>query len=166
MGRLCERAVLGAALAMLLAGCGARDEGESADDFAARVKGDGVAPAATASGQKPKNVAVANLPQAAADGKKALKFAQQYVPAGSGAKSQNGLTIRPNGTFELAENSKTVSGKYQWLPDGKRLRLIGVENRPIVLVANGALYRMTNENVPLDDVTPDRMYQLPAAEKP
>lgn len=165
MGRLCERAVLGAALAVMLAGCGARDEGESAADFAARVKGDATT-SAPASGQAPKNAAVANLPQAATDGKKAVKFAQQYVPAGSDAKSQNGLTIRPDGTFELAENGRTVSGKYQWLPDGKRLRLNGVENRPIVLVANGALYRMTNENVPLDDVTPDRMYQLPTAEKP
>ncbi|MXP26299.1 hypothetical protein GRI39_09650 [Altererythrobacter indicus] len=164
MGRLCERAVLGAVLAMMLAGCGARDEGESANDFAARIKGESAA-SANASNQK-KNAAVANLPQAAADGKKAVKFAEQYVPAGSDAKSQNGLTIRPDGTFALAENGKKVSGKYQWLPDGKRLRLIGVESRPIVLVANGALYRMTNENVPLDDVTPDRMYQLPAVEKP
>ena len=45
--------------------------------------------------------------------------------------------IRPDGTFVLVENGRPVTGRYEWLPDGRRLRLGGVVNQPLVLVGDG-----------------------------
>lgn len=140
-------------VALSLVGCGSRNPNESADAYANRVGG-AVAASPGAAGAQP----AAALPQPATNGKQALAFATPYdqVDPDSGAK--RGLTINRDGTFELIENGQTTRSTYSWLPDGKRLRLNGVANRPIVLIANGAIYRLTNENVPLDDLTPDRMY--------
>ena len=60
----------------------------------------------------------------------------------------------------IVKEGRTTTGNWEWLADGKRLRLTGVERQPIVLIADGALYRMQNEDVPFDDVTPDRTYRL------
>jgi len=136
-----------AALAALTA-CSRSDEGESAEDYAARMGG---AQQAGISGRD------LNLPKVVENGREALSYAEAYVQTAADGTKQ-GLTINSDGTFVLLENGKTVSGRYEWLPDGKRLRLLGVEFRPIVMVGDGAIYRMTNEDVPLDDTAPERMF--------
>jgi hypothetical protein len=146
-------------LAALLSACGGSNEpgGESADDFASRINGS----APTAAGAQQTNAAPRpDLPQPAANGREGLAAGAAYVQASADGTVTHGLTIQPDGSFELIENGQKTNGTYEWLPDGRRLRLNGVETRPIVLVADGALYRLTNENVPLDDLTSDRMYTL------
>ena len=138
-------------IAILLSGCGSKGNGESAADYANKIGNADATPAAS-------SAAAAKLPKPTADGKKAIAFTTPYTQVDSSTGARRGLTINPDGTFELVENGQAVHGTYQWLPDGKRLRLNGVAERPIVLIANGAIYRLTNENVPLDDLTPDRMY--------
>lgn len=142
-------AALAASLALPLAACGSRNQGDNAQSYANKIGGP-ASPAAT--------TPAAALPQAAPNGKKAVSYASPYSQVDPETGVKRGLTINQDGTFELVENGQTTRGTYTWLPDGKRLRLNGVTERPIVLVANGALYRLTNENVPLDDLTPDRMY--------
>ena len=142
-------------IAILLSACGSKGNGESASDYANKIGNAGASPAAS-------SAAAAKLPKPAADGKKAVAFTTPYTQVDASTGVRRGLTINPDGTFELVDNGQTTRGTYQWLPDGKRLRLNGVSDRPIVLIANGAIYRLTNENVPLDDLTPDRMY-APAA---
>ena len=146
---------------LALAACGSNEQGESADDFAARLDGASAAEAGAANdgAGQPVNPQLANLPKVAANGQQAVRFDSDYVNTAADG-STSGLSIYQNGTFRLVENGQLTEGRYEWLPDGKRLRLNGVGFRPIVLVADGALYRMTNENVPLNDVTPDRMYSL------
>src|SRR5690606_2553673 len=132
----------------LLAACSRGDEGESAEDYAARMAG------AQQPGVSGRDL---NLPKTAENGRTALSYAEAYVQTAADGTKQ-GLTLNRNGTFVLLENGQTVSGRYGWLADGKRLRLLGVANRPIVMVADGAIYRMTNEHVPLDDTAPERMF--------
>lgn len=138
------------ALAALIAlsACSRGDDGESAEDYAARMAG---AQKAGVSGRD------LNLPKVAENGREALSYANAYVQTAPDGTKQ-GLTINEDGTFVLLENGRTIKGRYQWLPDGKRLRLLGVEFRPIVMVADGVIYRMTNEDVPLDDTAPERMF--------
>lgn len=143
-------------IAILLSGCGSKGNGESASDYANKIGNAGATTSAASS------TAATKLPEPASDGKKAVAFTTPYTQVDPSNGVRRGLTINPDGTFELVENGQTTRGTYQWLPDGKRLRLNGVSDRPIVLIANGAIYRLTNENVPLDDLTPDRMY-APAA---
>ncbi|AKM08552.1 hypothetical protein [Pelagerythrobacter marensis] len=147
---------------LVLAACGERPEGESADDFAARVNG-GAAPAeegvASEAKKQPDGPRDPSLPRVAADGRKALQQAATYTQPNADG-SADSLAIRQDGTYTLVEDGRTTTGEWQWLPDGKRLRLEGLVRQPIVLVADGALYRMQNENVPFDDVTPDRAYRL------
>lgn len=141
-------------ICLALLACGERQPAESSDEFAARLKGTAIKP-----------VNKAELPTVAENGKTAIQTSVPYsqkAPDGS----VSGLQFKTDGTFQLNEDGKTISGTYTWLPDGKRLRLNGVEKRPIVLIANGALYRMTNEDVPLDDITPDRMMVTGAPEAP
>lgn len=154
--------ILAAPLA--LAACGEQPKGESAEDFAARVNGgDAAAGQTTRGGPQPDGPRDPSLPRVAADGRKALQDAAYVRPNADG--TADSLSIADDGTFTLTEGGRTQTGTWEWLPDGKRLRLDGVVRQPIVLVANGALYRMQNENVPFDDVTPDRTYRLaPAAE--
>jgi len=132
----------------LLTACSRDDRGESAEGYAARM---GEAQQAGVSGRD------LNLPKVAEDGRKTLSYAHAYVQSAADGTKQ-GLTINHDGSFVLMENGRTVSGRYEWLTDGKRLRLLGVESRPIVMVADGAIYRMTNEDVPLDDTAPERMF--------
>ena len=139
-----------AAFAALLAGCSQPEEGETGDEFAARVNGN----QPQASG--PADPA---MPRVASNGKQALRKGAAYTQKGLDGQPGS-LAINPDGTYALIENGRTQRGNWEWLPDGKRLRLQGVANGPIVLVADGALYRMQNEDVPFDDVTPDRMYSL------
>jgi|GEM_PF-5045278 len=143
-----------ASLPLLLAACGSNDDGESADDFAGRLGGGS---AANSGVGQPVNPALADLPQPAPDGKEAVSYETSYVQQAPGG-GQDGLTINEDGTFRLVEGGKITEGTWDWLPDGKRLRLNEVDYRPIVLIADGAIYRLTNENVPLNDLTPDRMY--------
>lgn len=146
-----RRTFLCLAMTALLAACGQQSEGESADDFASRVNGDSATSPPPGSTDGP---ADPGMPRVAADGRKALAQGVTYHQRGGA----NSIAIRSDGTFTLVEDGRTTTGKWDWLADGKRLRLEGVTYGPIVLVANGALYRMQNENVPFDDVTPDRMY--------
>lgn len=145
-------AFLGVSLIVLLAGCGQRSPGEGAQDYANKIGGAAATPGASPA-------PAGSLPQAAANGRKAVTFATPYTQVDANTGVKRGLTINQDGTFDLLENGQATHGTYTWLADGKRLRLNGVANRPIVLVANGAIYRLTNENVPIDDLTPDRMYQ-------
>ncbi len=147
------------AIALLLTACGDQPQGETSDDFASRVGTGAPAPAATVSG------APAAGPALPAHARSALKTGTAYVRSG-GEADANSLDIRPDGTFVLVENGRPVTGRYEWLPDGRRLRLGGVVNQPLVLVGDGALYRMQNENVPFDDVSPDRTYLLPGSTGP
>ncbi|WP_338447064.1 hypothetical protein V5F89_04555 [Pelagerythrobacter marensis] len=144
---------------LALAACGERPEGESAEDFAARVNG-GATPAA-ASGprdaKQPDGPRDPSLPRVAADGRKALDQGNAYWRSNPDG-TRDSLAIGKDGTFTMVQDGQTQTGKWEWLPDGKRLRLLGVTHQPIVLIADGALYRMQNENVPFDDVTPDRVY--------
>lgn len=137
-----------APLALALAACGSRD-GEDADDFASQLGGHGTTQ---------DNAALARLPKAAPDGRKAIRYTKPYWGTGmNGGKS--GVQFFSNGTYRLQEDGRTRDGRYEWLPDGKRLRLQGVTFRPVVLIAqDGAMYRMTNENVPITDITPDRLF--------
>lgn len=151
IGLLGKTAVL-VPLCLALVACGKREPAESPEDFAARLKGTAIQPSNPA-----------NLSAVAENGKAAIKTSQTYSQKGPDG-TVNGLQFKTDGTFMLHEDGKTVQGTYEWLPDGKRLRLKGVEKRPIVLIANGALYRMTNEQVPLDDLTPDRMMVTGAPE--
>ncbi len=144
------------AAAALLAGCNKSEESESADDFASRIEG----------GQpQASGPTRADMPRVAANGKQALKTNAAYTQRGADGKP-NSLAINPDGTYALTENGRTQRGKWAWLPDGKRLRLEGVTYGPVVLVADGAVYRMQNEDVPFDDVTPDRMYSLSGGSLP
>ena len=150
-----------AALAFILAAplalsaCGSEPaESESADDFAARVGGAGEAGPTPADGPRDPS-----LPRVAADGRQALNQAAAYTQENPDGTSDS-LAVRQDGTFTLVEEGRTTTGNWEWLADGKRLRLTGVERQPIVLIADGALYRMQNEDVPFDDVTPDRTYRL------
>lgn len=133
-----------------LAACGLQQGTDNADDYASRVNGGGIA--ATPGAAQPD----ASMPQVASNGKAALKTGATYSQKGGSA--DKAIQIDPDGTYKLVEDGQASEGKWEWLPDGKRLRLIGVVHQPIVLVANGAIYRMQNENVPFDDVTIDRMY--------
>jgi len=151
MRRQFPSGLLGASLIVLLASCGQRSPGENAQDYANKVGGPAAAPA---SGSR-----ATSLPQAAANGRKTVTFATPYTQVDASTGVKRGLTLNQDGTFDLLENGQATHGTYTWLPDGKRLRLNGVANRPIVLIANGAIYRLTNENVPIDDLTQDRMYQ-------
>jgi hypothetical protein len=146
--RLLKIALIAAPLSLPLAACGSRD-GDGAGDYAAQF-GEGQ------SGQD--NAAIARLPKAAPDGRKAIRYTKPYQGRGlDGNKSA--VQFFSNGTYRLQEGGRTRDGQYQWLPDGKRLRLVGVTFRPIVLIADdGAMYRMTNENVPITDLTPDRLF--------
>jgi hypothetical protein len=144
---------LALSVALLLPSCGSRDPDQSADAYASRVGG----PAAGSPGAATAKTGAA-LPQPAPNGRQAVTFAAPYSQVDPYSGAKNGLTINRDGTFELIENGQATRGTYTWLRDGKRLRLNGVATRPIVLIANGAIYRLTNENVPLDDLTPDRMY--------
>lgn len=148
--RLLKTVLLVAPLALALAACGSRD-GEDADDFASRMANADAAE---------KNALLKNLPKAAADGRKAIRYTRPYFGTGvDGARA--GVQFFSNGTFRLQEGGRTVDGPYQWLSDGKRIKLMGVGRRPIVLIAeNGAMYRMTNELVPITDLTPDRLYSV------
>ena len=144
---------------LTLAACGEAPEGESADDFAARVNAGG---ASATQGAQPDGPRAPSLPRVAADGRAALRQAAAYTQPNEDG-SADSLTIRQDGTFALVENGRATTGAWRWLPDGKRLRLEGLVQQPIVLVADGALYRMQNEDVPFDDVTPDRAYRLKPA---
>lgn len=154
--------VLAAPLA--LAACGEQPEGESADDFAARVNAGGDAGAPAARGAQPDGPRDPSLPRVAADGRQALDQAAAYTQPNADGTADS-LSVRQDGTFTLVEDGRTTEGTWQWLPDGKRLRLEGVVQQPVVLVADGALYRMQNERVPFDDVTPDRTYRLGGAQQ-
>lgn len=140
-------------LALSLASCGSQHQGESADDYASKVGGPASALPSTAASAKEE------LPRPEADGRKAVAFAEPYAQIDTNTGAKRALKISQDGTFELTENGRVTRGTYTWLSDGKRLRLNGVSDRPIVLVAKGALYRLTNEDVPIDDLTPDRMYR-------
>lgn len=157
------RIFLATTLALTLAACGSgTDNTDSADDFAARLNGES-APAADGNRAVAKKAgSQAHLPQAAANGRDAIRTDVMYTNAAFGG-GERGLQLANDGTFSLREeDGTTLSGSYEWLPDGRRLRLKGVESNPIVIVADGALYRVMNEDVPLDDVGPERMYALPA----
>lgn len=143
------------ALPLALAACGDQPEGESADDFASRVNAGDAAATPQADGPRDPS-----MPRVAANGAQALSAKAAYTQPAAEGETPNSLAIRQDGTFTLVEDGRTLEGGWEWLPDGKRLRLKGVVHQPIVLVADGALYRMQNENVPFDDVTPDRMYTL------
>ena len=147
---------------LLLAACNnsaGEGESESAQDFAARVNGQ----SAPAKDDPAQRAMLDALPKAAANGRTAVTFATEYTsqPFGGGTSS---LTINEDGSYRLVENGQALEGRYEWLPDGRRLRLKGVETRPIVVIADGAMYRQLNEDVPLDDLAPERMYALPGAE--
>lgn len=147
------------AVILALAACGEPSEGESADDFAARVNaGNATAP----QDAQPDGPRDPSLPRVAADGRTALQQAATYTQPNEDG-SADSLAIRQDGTFTLVEDGRTTTGEWQWLADGKRVRLEGLIQQPIVLVADGALYRMQNEDVPFDDVTPDRAYRLAPA---
>ena len=147
--------------ALALAACGEPTEGENADDFAARVDAGGTA-AAAPKGAQPDGPRDRSLPRVAADGRTALRPAASYTQPNADG-SADSLAIRQDGTYTLIEDGRTTNGAWEWLADGRRLRLEGLVQQPIVLVADGALYRMQNEDVPFDDVTPDRAYRLAAA---
>ncbi len=156
--------ILAAPLA--LAACGDQPKGENAEDFAARVNDGGATAEQTTRGRpQPDGPRDPSLPRVAADGRQALQQATAYTRPNPDGTADS-LSIGNDGTFTLVEGGRTQTGTWEWLPDGKRLRLQGVVRQPVVLVADGALYRMQNENVPFDDVTPDRTYRLapPAAE--
>lgn len=147
--RLIKTALIVAPLALALAACGSRD-GEDADDYASQLNGEWKT--------TQDNAAIARLPKAAPDGRKAIRYTAPYRGTGQDGRT-SAVQFFSNGMFRLQENGRTIDGRYEWLPDGKRLRLQGVTFRPIVLVAqNGAMYRMTNENVPITDLTPDRLF--------
>lgn len=152
--------------ALALAACNnSSDKGENADDFAARVNGSGGSADAVPQASAPdaaQEATLAALPRAAESGRSAADFGAQFTNMGADG-SESALTINRDGTFELTENGRTVSGDYEWLADGQRIRLRGVEFRPIVVVAaDGSLYRLSNEDVPIDDISPDRHYTVPA----
>jgi hypothetical protein len=148
---------LAAPLALALSACGETQESESAEDFASRING-GPSESGDDMATPVRETAFPELPKPAADGRSAIQSEVYTNVAADGTRA--GLAFNADGTFELSENGNTVKGRYEWLSDGKRLRLLGVEHRPIVLVADGAIYRMTNEDVPYEDVTPDRMFSL------
>ena len=157
-------------MSLALAACGERPEGESAQDFAARVNGGGAgggnAPAGDpAAANQPDGPRDPSLPRVAADGRKALAAGTAYRRTNPDG-THDSLAIAEDGTFTLEQGGRRQTGEWEWLPDGKRLRLLGVTHQPIVLIADGALYRMQNENVPFDDVTPDRVYRRGADPAP
>ncbi|WP_374407753.1 hypothetical protein [Pelagerythrobacter sp.] len=147
-----------------LAACSEKPEREGADDFAARVNGGGDAEMPAPRGPQADGPRDPSLPRVAANGRKALDQAAAYTRPNADGTADS-LAIRQDGTFTLVEAGRTTTGAWQWLPDGKRLRLEGVVQQPVVLVADGALYRMQNERVPFDDVTPERTYRLGAGEQ-
>ncbi|RIV75749.1 hypothetical protein [Pelagerythrobacter aerophilus] len=158
----CNHAAIAFILAapLALAACGEQPKGENAEDFAARVNGGGATAEQTARGRpQPDGPRDPSLPRVAADGSKALQQTAAYTRPNPDGTADS-LLIANDGNFTLVEGGRTQTGTWEWLPDGKRLRLQGVVRQPIVLVADGALYRMQNENVPFDDVTPDRTYRL------
>ena len=150
--------ILAAPLALVA--CGQQPKGENAEDFAARVNGGGATAGQTARARpQPDGPRDPSLPRVAADGRQALQQAAAYTQPNPDGTADS-LSIGNDGTFTLVEGGRTQTGTWEWLPDGKRLRLQGVVRQPIVLVADGALYRMQNENVPFDDITSDRTYRL------
>ncbi|RXZ64515.1 hypothetical protein [Pelagerythrobacter rhizovicinus] len=150
---------------LALAACGEQPKGENAEDFAARVNGGDAATEQATGRRQPDGPRDPSLPRVAANGREALQQAAAYTRPNPDGTADS-LSIGNDGTFTLVEGGRTQTGTWEWLADGKRLRLEGIVRQPIVLVADGALYRMQNENVPFDDVTPDRTYRLtpPAAE--
>lgn len=142
----------------LLAACGEPQHSESSDDFAARINGGDAGPGGA--GKAP----AAGGPAVAANGREALALTSDYSRTNEDGTT-NSLRLLDNGTYVLVEKGVEYQGSYEWLPDGKRIRLNGASSLPIVVVANGALYRVANENVPLDDLVPDRMYALGTGEQ-
>ena len=144
----------------LLAACGEPQQSESSDDFAARINGGDVGPGGAGAGQAP----AAGGPAVAANGREALALTSDYSRTNEDGTT-NSLRLLDNDSYVLVEKGVEYQGSYEWLPDGKRIRLNGASSLPIVVVANGALYRVANENVPLDDLVPDRMYALCTGEQ-
>ena len=57
-------------------------------------------------------------------------------------------------------------GTYSWYKDGSRILIKDGDTNNVYGVADGAVYKMNDENAPATDISPDRMYSRTAAGQP
>ena len=106
------RIILAATLALTLTACGGGDtDSESADDFAERLGGPAAPDAEAERAVSPVQGSQAHLPQAASDGRKAIRPDVVYTNTLEDG-SQRGLSLSNDGSFTLVEDGQTIGGNY------------------------------------------------------
>jgi hypothetical protein len=130
--RLATSLSLAAPLALALAACGDTAPADSADTETAGVdvKLPQVEP---------------RFPSVAPDARTSVNYAGTYAqPVGDGERA---ITLRTDGTYVMrGPDGVETSGTYNWYDDNSRI-LIKVDGKnQVYAIADGALYRMPDEN--------------------
>lgn len=130
--RLMSAISFAAPLALALAACGDTAPADTADADTAGVD--------------------VNLPQVeprfpsvAPNARTSVNYAGTYAqPIGNGERS---ITLRTDGTYVLRDpNGSETSGTYNWYADNSRILIKSNGENQVYAIADGALYRMPDEN--------------------
>ena len=117
----------------------------------AGCKGKAPEPVATDTGMVAANPTPLALPSLAAN-PKAVPLAGSYSNAGGGT-----LMLTAEMTYSLTgSDGKSMTGKWAWYSDGKRILLAG--DKSVFAVAEGGLYLLDSKDAPLTGFTADQLW--------
>ncbi len=103
------------------------------------------------------SLAAPTMPTVPADARQ-VALAGTYSHTGADGKAAT-LKLGAGNTYEWTDGSgKTVTGKYAWYEDHRRILLTGAANKAVFAVADGALYQMAGKDAAIGTMTADQLW--------
>ncbi|WP_423141540.1 hypothetical protein ACOYW6_11960 [Parablastomonas sp. CN1-191] len=126
----------------------------------AACKGGNTAPDAAASEAAtatPGATVAAAMPTVPADARSVV-FVGTYSHAGANGNPET-LELKLDDTYAWTDAAgKTITGKYAWYSDHRRILLTGAANNAVFAVADGGLYKMAGKDAPIGTFTADQLW--------
>jgi hypothetical protein len=126
----------------------------------AACKGGEKAPDAQASemaAATPGATVAAAMPTVPADARSVV-FVGKYNHADANGQTET-IELKLDDTYAWTDGSgKTITGKYAWYSDHRRILLTGAAGNAVFAVADGALYKLAGKDAPIGTFTADQMW--------
>ena len=108
----------------------------------------------------------APMPSVATNARTSVKYAGTYEQTGPDGRKSS-LTLNDDDTYSMTgPDGVQKQGTYSWYKDGSRILIKDGDTNNVYGVADGAVYKMNDENAPATDISPERMYSRTAAGQP
>lgn len=97
------------------------------------------------------------MPTVPADARSVV-YVGTYGHTGADGKTET-VELKLDDTYAWTDGSgKTITGKYAWYSDHRRILLTGAANNAVFAVADGALYKMAGKDAPIGTFTADQLW--------